>query len=148
MLLRKQYAVGDTKRHKIGDITIPDCTDGFQLIAEELSCLDDGSGSKHVLSKKAEVMAKILVDIYMSKLVDAATVIKIGSIIAHETDPSVTIVCYLGSVHSRAVCDFFTQKYGFKKKIFCGKQTWDDDDGGRIIHFPVELWDNSLFNGA
>ena len=92
-------------------------------------------------------MAKILIDIYMSKLIDAVSVAKILQIILHETErKNIAIVCYMGSVHTRALTDFFTQpKFGFKKKIFCGKQDWDDKEG-RIIHLPAELWNlNSLF---
>ena len=95
------------------------------------------------LDKKAEIMAKILIDIYMAKLVDASTVVKIAQIISEETEKNITIVCYMGSVHTRALCDFFTQpKYDFKKKIFCGKQDWDDEEG-RILHLPPELWNLS-----
>ncbi|KAL7529947.1 hypothetical protein ACHAXR_005418 [Thalassiosira sp. AJA248-18] len=138
-LLRKQYAAGETKKHKIGEISVPNCREAFKLITEELPRLG-GMTEKPTLSNEAEIMAKILIDIYMSKLVDAATIGKIAQIISKEKKSNVTIVCYMGSVHTRAVCDFFTQaKYGFKKKIFCGKQDWDDDEG-RIIHLPTELW--------
>lgn len=142
-LLRKQNAVGDTKKHKIGHINIPSCREGFQLIVDGLKELSN----KPTLNKKAEVMAKILVDIYMSKLIDAVTVVKILQIISRETKRNnIVVVCYMGSVHTRAVCDFFTQsKYGFKRTTFCGKQDWDDDEG-RIVHLPPELWNlNTLF---
>lgn len=138
-LLQKKYAEGDTKKHKIGDIMIPNCQKGFELITSALSRLDIKSES----SKEAEVLAKILIDIYMSKLVDASSVVKIAQIISQEEKKNITIVCYMGSIHTRAVCDFFSKpKYGFKKKIFCGKQDWDDSEG-RIIHLPAELWNLS-----
>jgi len=139
-LLRKRYVAGENKRHKIGEITIPSCKEGFQLITKELSRLESIS-ERPALDKKAEVMAKILIDIYMNKLVDASTMIKMAQIISKETKRNIVIVCYMGSVHTRAVCDFFTQpKYGFKKKIFSGKQDWDEEEG-RILHLPAELWD-------
>mmetsp|Transcript_31745 Transcript_31745/g.58175 ORF Transcript_31745/g.58175 Transcript_31745/m.58175 type:complete len:150 (+) Transcript_31745:1694-2143(+) len=146
MLLRKQYASGETRKHKIGDISVPSCAEGFQILTDEL--LEKKKSEKiTTLSNKAEIMTKILIDIYMSKLVDASTVGKILQIISQETkqktEGNITIVCYMGSVHTRAIADFFTQsEYGFKKKIFCGKQDWDDDEG-RIIHLPAELWNLS-----
>mmetsp|Transcript_17601 Transcript_17601/g.38112 ORF Transcript_17601/g.38112 Transcript_17601/m.38112 type:complete len:813 (+) Transcript_17601:1-2439(+) len=146
VLLRKRYAAGETRKHKIGDISIPSCREGFQLITDELKKKSDDCSSP-TLTNEAEIMAKILIDIYMSKLVDAATVVKILQIILHETErKNIAILCYMGSVHTRAICDFFTQsKYGFKKKIFCGKQNWEDQEG-RIIHLPAELWNlNTLF---
>lgn len=141
-MLRKQWAAGETKKHKIGDITIPNCEEGFQLIAKEMNRLEEES-EKRTLSRKAEIMGKIIIDVYMNKLIDFSTVVKIAQIISQEERENVAIVCYMGSVHTRAVCDFFAQpKYGFKKKIFCGKQDWDDDEG-RILHLPAELWNIS-----
>ena len=72
------------------------CRDGFRLISEELTDMED-EPDKPTMSRKAEVMAKILIDIYMSKLIDAATVVKIGNILSEETHENVTIVCHLGS---------------------------------------------------
>ena len=140
ILLQKQSAAGETgKKHKIGDIMIPNCREGFRLIGKEMAHIESKPESS-VCGNEAEVLAKILIDIYMSKLVDAATVAKIAQIISQEEKKNATIVCYMGSIHTRAVCDFFTQpKYGFKKKIFCGKQDWDENEG-RIIHLPAELW--------
>lgn len=138
-LLTKQNAQGESKKHRIGDIHIPSCSKGFQMINDELRSLNESE--KRTLSKESEVMAKILIDIYMNKVVDAATVMKIAQILLLDPRKNVTIVCYMGSVHTRALCDFFTQpKYGFKKRIFCGKQDWDENER-RVIHLPAELWD-------
>ena len=101
---------------------------------------------KRTLSRKAEIMGKIIIDVYMNKLIDFSTVVKIAQIISQEERENIAIVCYMGSVHTRGVCDFFTQpKYGFKKKIFCGKQDWDDDEGrispfGYAGGFPSWSW--------
>ncbi|KAL7542110.1 hypothetical protein ACHAWF_007092 [Thalassiosira exigua] len=135
-LLKKQYAAGERKKHKIGSIRIPSCRDGFQMITDKLSELEGKT-----LDAEAEVMAKILIDIYMSKLIDVSTVVKIGQVISQETtNRNIVVVCYMGSSHTRAVSDFFCQpSYGFKRKIFRGKQDWDMDEG-RIIHLPAELW--------
>ena len=109
------------------------------MIREEFARIET-EPNKPTISRKVEVMAKILIDIYMSKLIDAATVVRIGNILSEETHENVTLVCYLGSVHTRAVCEFFTKpKYGFKRKTFCGKQDWEEDEG-RILHLPAELW--------
>ncbi len=130
---------GENKKHKIGDITIPDCSKAFQLINDELLRIDGKSG-KATFNQESEVMAKIIIDISMNKLVDASTLVKIGQLVSKDTKKNIVIVCYMGSVHTRAICDFFTQPhYGFKKKIFCGKQDWGIKEG-RILHLPPELW--------
>lgn len=145
-LLRKQNIVGEKKKHKIGDITIPSCSKGFQLINDELLRIDGKSG-KPTFNQESEIMAKIIIDISMNKLIDASTLVKIGQLISKDTKKNIVIVCYMGSVHTRAICDFFTQPhYGFKKKIFCGKQDWGDEEG-RIVHLPSELWNiRTLFS--
>jgi hypothetical protein len=139
-LLRKRNVQGEKKKHKIGDIKIPSCTDGFQLIKDELLRIDDGKVGKPNFSHESEVMAKILIDIYMNKLVDVASLFKIGQLIANEdTKKNIVIVVYMGSVHTRSICNFFNQPtYNFKKKIFCGKQDWGYDEA-KIIHIPSEL---------
>jgi hypothetical protein len=139
-LLCKRNVQGEKKKHKIGDINIPSCTDGFQLIKDELLRIEDGKVGKPNFSHESEVMAKILIDIYMNKLVDVASLIKIGQLIAKEdTKKNIVIVVYMGSVHTRSICNFFIQPtYNFKKKIFCGKQDWGYDEA-KIIHIPSEL---------
>ena len=139
-LLRKRNVQGEKKKHKIGDINIPSCTAGFRLIKDELLRIDDGKVGKPIFSHDSEVMAKILIDIYMNKLVDVASLMKIGQLIAKEdTKRNIVIVVYMGSVHTRSICNFFTQPtYNFKKKIFCGKQDWGYDEA-KIIHIPSEL---------
>ena len=112
------------------------------MIVNEMSCIES-KPENPLCGNEAEVLAKILIDIYMSKLVDAVTVAKIAQIISEQEKKNITIICYMGSIHTRCISDFFTQsKYAFKKKIFCGKQDWDDDVG-RIIHLPPELWNLS-----
>ena len=145
-LLRKINAAGTTKKHKVGDITIPSCTEGFKMITKEMENFDDTSVMK--FSKSSEVMAKICIDIYMNKLVDAATLAKILQIISQESErTNIVIVCYMGSCHTKDICDFFMQSnYGFKKKLFCGKHDWEDEEG-KILYLPPELWNlKSLFN--
>lgn len=148
LLLRKRNAVGEKKKHKIGDIAIPSCSKGFQLINEELLRID-GKAGKPTFSQESEIMAKIMIDISMNKLVDASTLVKIGQLISKDTAKNIIVVCYMGTVHTRAICEFFTQpQYGFKKKIFCGKQDWGVEEG-RILHLPPELWDpKALFNNS
>ena len=140
-LLRKTNAQGEKKKHKIGNIKIPSCEEGFKMITEELEkqC-DDKSVVKPTFSRNTEVMAKICIDIYNNKLVDFSTLTKILQIISQETErKNITIVCYMGSCHTKGICDFF-MPHGFKKQIYCGKEDWEDDEG-MIIHLPPELWD-------
>lgn len=137
-LLRKRNVQGEKKKHKIGDIDIPSCTKGFQFIKDELLRID-GKVGRPYFSHESEVMAKILIDIYMNKLVDVASLMKIGQLISKDAKKNIVIVVYMGSVHTRSICNFFTQPtYNFKKKIFCGKQDWGYDEA-KIIHIPPEL---------
>jgi len=140
---------GETKKHKIGAIKIPSCVDGFQMITGELDKPKDESIMKPIVSRSSEVMAKIIIDIYMNNLVDAATLAKIGQLISKETEKkNITIVCYLGSCHTKSITDFFMQpNYKFKKRIFAGKYDYEDTDKeGKVIHLPPELWNlKSLF---
>lgn len=141
-LLHKSSVVGEIsmKKHKVGDITIPSCKEGFDKIVEELPRLSSaGIGGKPVLGRSTEVMAKIMIDIFMSKLVDFSTALKIAQVIAKERSDKVCIVVYMGSVHTRAISDFYCGALGFKKKTFLGKQNWPEQEA-RIIHLPSELW--------
>ena len=84
-------------------------------------------------------MAKLIIDIYMSKLVDFSTILKFGEIISQESDKDeIIIVCYMGSVHTRAICDFFSRVMAFKKSAFYGRQDWGDEEA-RVIHVPAEF---------
>jgi len=164
ILLRKNYVPGDSgRKHKIGDIAVPSCQEGFRFIQssfnEKKSSEEEEDQLRQqqppTMNKEAEVMAKILIDIYMSKLVDASTIGKIAQILSTELEEeeeqtqrtttttarkNVVIVCYMGSVHTRALAEFFTSpKYNFTKKIFCGTQDWDEEEG-RVMHLPPELW--------
>lgn len=141
-LLHKSSVTGEIslKKHKIGNIAIPSCKDGIGRIVEELSQLSSaGSGGKPVLGRSVEVMAKILIDIFMSKLVDFSTVLKIAQVIAKEPSDKVCVVVYMGSVHTRAISDFYCGTLGFKKKTFLGQQNWPEEEA-RILHLPPELW--------
>jgi len=142
-LLHKSSVTGEIslKKHKIGNITIPSCKDGIVRILEELPRLSsDYSGGKPVLARSIEVMAKILIDIFMSKLVDFSTVLKIAQVIAKEPSHRLCVVLYMGSVHTRAISDFYCGTLGFKKKTFSGQQNWPEEEA-KILHLPPELWD-------
>ena len=141
-LLHKSSVTGEIsfKKHKIGNIAIPSCKDGIGKIMEELAQLSSaGSGGKPVLERSVEVMAKILIDIFMSKLVDFSTVLKIAQVIAKEPSGKVCVVVYMGSVHTRAISDFYCGTLGFKKKTFLGQQNWPMEEA-RILHLPPEMW--------
>ena len=156
-LLNKKYmhglSDGRPRKHKIGDITVPSCADGFDTITRELNLDDKGDGDgppqtveewigrEKIITNRSEVCAKILIDIWTSKLVDFSAALKIGEIVASEKRSRVTIVCYMGSVHTRALTEFFCDKMGFKRKAFVGQLDWEDENAPRTLRLPEYCWD-------
>ena len=97
------------------------------------------------LSNQAEVMAKIIIDIYVQRLVDFAALMKVLHIIRDSETDNVAIFIYAGTCHTRVVSDFFSE-HGFKRKCFAGKQDWEEDTA-KVLHLPAELWNlDLLFN--
>jgi len=168
-LLRKKYMPGESdgrpRKHRIGDITIPSCVEALETYAErfggeeeEEECAETDGGAaasssppttleewierdKRASDPSPEVMAKILIDIWMSKLVDFSTALKIAQVVGKEEEGGkVVVVCYMGSLHTRAMAEFYCDRLGFKKKTFVGSLNWDEDQA-RILQFPSAFCD-------
>ena len=115
---------GKKYRYNLAEITVPGAEMGFQEIAA--MSLD------RPVPARTEVLAKILVDIYMSHIVDFVTVLKILNLVVESSDSTrvssggqgareegcreeglsdgrkpVVVVCYMGAMHTKAVADFF-----------------------------------------
>lgn len=138
---------GKRRRHNIGSITIPSCQAGFNEIVAGYSKIDMQArpitcGEGYSLPK-IECMAKILIDIWMSSLVDFSAILKIFTIVSKKVtiseNKNVVIVCYMGSVHTKAVGEFFSKRMGFTRKAFAGNLNWDED-ASRKIQLPDALW--------
>jgi hypothetical protein len=145
VLLRKNYmkSESDGRKHNIGKIQIPSCQDGFDEIMDRFG-MELALRSDEIVTPRVEVMAKILIDIWMMNLIDFSTVLKIAEVVSDTKSESenVVVVCYMGSAHTRAVADFYVNRMGFKKKAFLGKLEWDDGKP-RTIKLPSYLWNIS-----
>jgi hypothetical protein len=130
----KMKSITCGRKYNIGELKIPSCLDGFDDILE---CFQDPSP---IITSRVEVMAKILIDIWMSCLVDFSTVLKIADVISQTKKDKVMIVCYMGSAHTKAVADFYVRHLGFEKKAFLGKVDWEEDER-RSLLLPKSLWD-------
>ena len=80
--LRRQWMASETEdgkrnRHQIGDIKMPTCKAGF---AEILEGFRDGQ----VPTRRMSVLAKIIVDVWMLRIVDCAAVLKVLDVVAHD----------------------------------------------------------------
>mmetsp|Transcript_27806 Transcript_27806/g.29975 ORF Transcript_27806/g.29975 Transcript_27806/m.29975 type:complete len:112 (-) Transcript_27806:231-566(-) len=107
-------------------------------------------GGTTAVSPRVEILAKILIDIWMSCLVDFITIVKIAEIVSNKENRhrknTVLIVTYLGSAHTRAVSEFCVHHLGFTKKAFIGKVDWDEHES-RTMKLPEYLWDiHKLFS--
>ena len=148
VLLQKSNmkSLTSNRKYNIGKIQIPSCHDGFQEIIDRFNKTDIDLKTDTVVTDRVEVLAKILIDIYVSNLVDFTTVLKVTEIVSKTTEKNkVMVVCYMGSAHTRAVTDFYTTKMGFKKKAYIGKHDWQENEP-RSLKLPKNLWDiNGLF---
>lgn len=112
------------------------------------------------ISPKVEVMAKILIDIWMSCLVDFSTILKIGELLQLHQSSSysnknknnkskkkkIVIVCYMGTAHIKMLSEFFIQRMRFQRKQFIGKYDWDEQEC-RTLTLPPSFWNcNQLFS--
>ena len=140
-LLKKTSAqsISGYSKHRIGNIIIPSCEQGFEIINQEM---ENVAPEQPRLSNQAEVMAKIIIDIYVQRLVDFAALMKVLHIIRDSETDNVAIFIYAGTCHTRVVSDFFSE-HGFKRKCFAGKQDWEEDTA-KVLHLPAELWNLDL----
>ena len=134
----KMKSLTSGRKYNIGKIKIPSCGDGFDEIKERFKMELDVTDT--LVTPRIEVMASILIDIWMSNLVDFTAVLKIADIASKtKNNNRVMVVCYMGTAHTRAVADFYTNKMGFKKKAFVGKTDWGENEP-RILKLPKALW--------
>ena len=143
------------RKYNIGKISIPSCKDGFNEITQffdESTLTSNGMNTKggNTVSPRVEILAKILIDIWMSCLVDFTTILKIAEIVSkaenRNRNNNVLIVTYMGSAHTRAVSEFCVNHMGFTKKAFIGKVDWAENES-RTMKLPEYLWDiNKLFS--
>ena len=143
VLLQKNHmkSLSSGRKYNIGKIRIPSCEDAFTEILEHFGMIDMDDKTEHVVTPRVEVLAKILLDIWMSCLVDFTTILKITELISSQSSrKKVLITAYMGSAHTRALTEFFSTKLGFKKKSFVGKTVWDEDEP-RNMRLPNNLWE-------
>ena len=120
------------KKYKLADITLPSCAAGFAEILATWPSSEGGGLEGKLARDRAEVQAKILVDIYMTQLVDFSCILKVLQLVSGGQDGSsercsssgpadavgggerggadakpVVVVCYLGAMHTRALEEFF-----------------------------------------
>lgn len=137
VLLKKKTMKSLTmsRKHDIGKIQIPSCKERFEEILQAFQ-----KSPSEQITPRTEVFAKILIDIYMSCLVDFATVLKIAEIAQSSLSKEKTvIVVYMGTAHTKAVSEFFVQHMGFRKKMFVGKVDWDENECHKL-QLPKSLW--------
>jgi hypothetical protein len=146
VLLRKNYMKSEEyngRKYNIGKIQIPSCQDGFDEILERFGMDVASSPSEIIVTPRVEVMAKILIDIWMSNLIDFSTVLKVAEVVAGAKKGSnVAVVCYMGSAHTRKVAEFYESRMGFKKKTFVGKLDWEDNEP-HTLKLPSSMWNIS-----
>lgn len=144
ILLHKKYIESESderRKYNIGEIHIPTCKRGFDDIIKELAYLETlhGTQQRNLISSHVEAMSKILIDIWMSNLVDFNAILKIIDIVATEVSENIVIVCYMGSVHTKAIANFFCDKVNFTRILFVGEYNWDEDSARRLS-LPPKLW--------
>jgi hypothetical protein len=142
LLLRKSYMKSESsgRKHNIGKIKVPSCKDAFTEITQHFK---KDLPSQDIVSPQIEVLAKIIIDIWISSLVDFASILKIADVISRSKSDKVVIVCYMGSAHTRAVADFYVNRMNFKQKTLIGKFDWENDAEPHTLGLPSYMWNIS-----
>ena len=140
LLLRKNYMKSESsgRKHNIGKIQIPTCQAAFTEITQRFQ--NSQLSSQEIVSPRIEVLAKIIIDIWVSGLVDFASVLKVADVVSRSKSDQVVVVCYMGSAHTRAIADFYTDRMNFKKKSFVGKIDWEDETEPHTFKLPSYVW--------
>jgi len=151
VLLQKKYTKslsgGRLKKHNIGKIKIPSCEEAFPEIVARYGERETLPPTENVVTPRVEVLAKILIDIWISHLFDFSLLLKIANICANETKENIVVVCYVGSAHAKAASEFFCKRLGFQRKAMVGKFDWEEDEL-QTLDLPSNLWNFSeLFSG-
>eukprot|EP00980_Cylindrotheca_fusiformis_P009474 scaffold2070_cov105-Cylindrotheca_fusiformis.AAC.5 len=139
----KMKSLTTNRKHNIGKIKVPSCKEGFEEILQNF----ETPLKEQRITPRTEIFAKIIIDVYMARLVDFATVLKIAEIVKESKEDKTVIVLYMGMAHTKAVSEFFVQHMSFRKLAFVGKVDWDEDECHKL-ELPKSLWDFSeLFRG-
>jgi len=145
-LLKRNNMPSETggRKHCIGKIKIPNCDDAFEEIVRRFENSPiNATGLYNPIESRTETLAKIIIDIWMLKLVDFCALLKIGNIVAQEeSTDKVIVVSYMGLSHTRTMADFFCNHSNFQKRGYFGKVAWEDDES-RKIQLPSKLWNPS-----
>jgi hypothetical protein len=146
VLLQKNYMKSLSRRrlkkHNIGKIKIPSAKDAFKEILARFEEQENLPPTDNVVTPRVEVLAKIIIDIWVSNLFDFSLLLKIANICANETNENVVVVCYVGSAHAKAAGDFFCGAMGFQRTAVVGKFTWEDDEL-QTLDLPSKFWNLS-----
>ena len=148
VLLQKNYmksiSGGRPPKHNIGKIKIPSAKDSFEEIVSRFREQDSLPPTTNVITPRVEILAKIMIDIWMSNLFDFSLLLKIANICSNETTKdNVVIVCYSGSSHAKAASKFFcSSSMDFKRKALIGKFSWEDHEL-KTLDLPSKLWNLS-----
>jgi len=100
----------------------------------------DGFGKDKAPTRRMEVLAKIIIDIWVADLVDFASLLKVLQVVAKSPRQRVVVVCYLGTAHANFQ-EAFWRAHGFshsglKGRGFVGNKDWDDEDSRKIDLLP------------
>jgi len=146
VLIQKKYmkslTSGRLKKYNIGKIRIPSAKDAFKEVLARFGERESLPPTENVVTRRVEVLSKILIDIWMSNMFDFSLLLKIADVCANETKDNIVIVCYVGSAHARAASNFFCGTLGFQRKALVGKFTWEDDEI-QTLELPSKLWNFS-----
>jgi len=150
----KMKSLSGSHKHDIGKIQLPNYYQkdgGFEEIVQSFSASAAAVDQtmKMIIDPKAEVLSKILIDIYTSCLLDIAVALKIAEIAQKSSKENnknkkknLIIVLYLGSAHTKEVGKFFVERMNFTKKAFVGKMEYEEEDNHKL-ELPSELWNPS-----
>jgi hypothetical protein len=135
----KSLSRGRLKKHNLGKIKIPSAKHAFEEVLARFRKRDSLPPWENVVTPRVEVLAKILIDIWMCNLLDFSLLLKIANICANESKENVVVVCYVGAAHAKAASDFFCETLGFKRTALVGKFNWEEDEL-QTLDLPPKLW--------
>lgn len=132
--VQSETTPGKKGRYYLGDIKIPTVVEAFK----ELSAFDPEACQP--TSRRLRVLAKIIIDLFNTRLADLAAILSVATIVgASEPHSRVPVVIYAGSDHTRSAEDFF-RKQGFQEVGMVGKEIWEEDES-RALELPDYLHD-------
>lgn len=99
---------------------------------------------ENMLGTETEILAKLLVDMWVSSLVDFCAALRILQIALKESNsedpsPQLSVVVYMGSEHTKALKEFFMERLDFRVRHSVGKEDWDEEEA-RKLKLPAEFW--------